>query len=190
LPARLTKIDELTRSDHSYLREEDECYYAAEYTARGGYAYSASNNLILNLKKSVTRRGLLEYRYKIAAISEAAITLRDAIRSEFLATATLVPIPPSRAKDDPEYDDRIVQMLKIVGTNADIRELIIQTASLPSYHAGSGRRSPQLLAEYYAIDETLASPAPKIVALFDDVITTGSHFRAATKVINDEYIQK
>lgn len=170
------------------MRDDDECYYAAEYTARHGFAYSDSNNLILNLKKPVSRRELPEYRYKVAAISEAAITLRDSIRTEFLAQATLVPIPPSKAKTDPEYDDRIVQMLNIIGGGTtDIRELIVQTESLPPYHAGSARRSPELLAEYYAIDESLVSPTPTDIALFDDVLTTGSHFRAASKILTDRF---
>ena len=55
-PNRLTKIDDLTRPDHSYLTEGDACYFIGEYTARLGFTYSATNNLILNFKKPMDRR--------------------------------------------------------------------------------------------------------------------------------------
>ena len=56
-PQRLSKIDDLMRCDHVYLDDSDQCYFLGEYTARMGFAYSATNNLILNFKKSVDRRG-------------------------------------------------------------------------------------------------------------------------------------
>ena len=55
-PRRLTKIDELTRPDHWYLDENDPCFFLGEYTARMGFVYSETNNLILNFKKSMDRR--------------------------------------------------------------------------------------------------------------------------------------
>jgi hypothetical protein len=56
LPQRLTKIDDLTRPDHSYLTANDDCYFIGEYTARRGFAFSSTNNLILNFKKPMDRR--------------------------------------------------------------------------------------------------------------------------------------
>ena len=38
-PQRLTKIDDLTRPDHSYLAAVDDCYVLGEYTARKGYRF-------------------------------------------------------------------------------------------------------------------------------------------------------
>jgi hypothetical protein len=52
-PPRLSKVDDLTRPDHSYLTPDDVCYYLGDYTARGGFKFSAINNLISNLKKGV-----------------------------------------------------------------------------------------------------------------------------------------
>ena len=56
-PRRFTKIDDLTRRDHSYLTGDDACCFIGEYTARKGYAYSATNQPILNFKKTMDRRG-------------------------------------------------------------------------------------------------------------------------------------
>ena len=55
-PGRFTEIDELTRPDHSWLTDDDRCYFLGEYTARQGYSYSPTNNLILNFKKEMDRR--------------------------------------------------------------------------------------------------------------------------------------
>ena len=50
-PHRLTKIDDLTREDHWYLTDEDDCYFLGEYTAREGFGHSHTNSVIYNIKK-------------------------------------------------------------------------------------------------------------------------------------------
>jgi hypothetical protein len=52
-PRRLTEIDDLTRPDHFYLMADDACYFLGEYTARKGFAFSPTNQLVLNFKKSL-----------------------------------------------------------------------------------------------------------------------------------------
>jgi hypothetical protein len=130
-PQRLTKIDDLARPDHFYLTPADECYFLGEYTARKGYAFSATNQLILNFKKSMDKRGTAQWRYKERAIDEAAAAFRVALNKEWLDSATLVPVPPSKSKNDPLYDDRLVRMVRgIRGQPAlDVRELVLQRAS-------------------------------------------------------------
>ena len=51
--SRLTKVDDHTRSDHAYLAEDDVCYFIAEYTARQGYAYSATKQSVYDIQKTV-----------------------------------------------------------------------------------------------------------------------------------------
>ena len=113
-PQRLTKIDDLARPDHYYLRAEDDCYFLGEYTARKGYAFSATNQLVLNFKKSMDKRGTAQWKYKDCAISDAAAAFRAALNGEWLDTATLIPIPPSKAKTELLYDDRLVRMLRAI----------------------------------------------------------------------------
>lgn len=79
LPQRLTKIDDLTRPDHSCLSADDDCYFIGEYTARKSYAFSSTNNLIVNLKKPMERRGRPEWQYKGRAIETAAAMLRSSL---------------------------------------------------------------------------------------------------------------
>ena len=78
-PTRLTKVDALMLDDHWYLSEGDICYFLGEYTAREGFSFSATNDLILNLKKGVDRRGRPGWRYKERAIRVAATAFRDAL---------------------------------------------------------------------------------------------------------------
>jgi len=64
----------------------------------------------------------------------------------------------------------------------DVRELIVQTQTLPPYHADSVRNAVTL-AQCYAIDDELTDPEPTTVAVFDDILATGTHFRAMKRVL-------
>ena len=143
-PQRLTKVDDLIRPDHWYLTEADACYFIGEYTARRGYAYSATNSLILNFKKTTDRRGRPEWRYKERAIRTAAAAFRRALTGA-LDRLTFVPIPPSKAKADPLHDDRLTRMLGAIRPTPplDVRELIVQTASTDAVHGSHVRPTPE-----------------------------------------------
>jgi hypothetical protein len=190
-PTRLTKIDDLTRPDHWYLETDDTCYYLGEYTARRGYAFSDTNQLIFNLKKPPDRKGRPEWRHKERAIQIAGRALRANFKDEALAgTATLVPIPPSKAKGDLMYDDRILRVVQEIcrGLDADIRELVCQHESTNPVHGSEVRLTPEQLAENYYIDEAVANPAPRLIFVFDDVLTTGSHFKGVKRVLQERYL--
>ena len=75
-PQRFTKVDDLIRPDHPHLTEDDACCFIGEYTARQGHAYSVTNNLIWNFKKTMDRRGKPEWPYKEQAIRRAAEAFR------------------------------------------------------------------------------------------------------------------
>ena len=101
MPIRFSKIDDLTRPDHTFIEAEDECFYLGEYTARKGYQFSDTNNLIFNLKKPMDRRTQPGWDYKRRAVEKAGRQMRealDALNPKWLSIATLVPMPPSRVK--------------------------------------------------------------------------------------------
>jgi hypothetical protein len=189
LPSRLTKIDDLTRPDHTFLVPEDECYYLGEYTARRGFAFSTTNNLINNLRKPMDRRGRPEWRYKESAMLTCGRMLREALNEEWLAVATLVPVPSSKLKDDPEYDDRMMRILRELSgeRKLDIREIAIMTKNVPQSHLTEERVSLIELIESMAIDESRAEPPPATIGIFDDVLTTGRHFKAVQSILRDRY---
>lgn len=181
------EIDELVRSDHWYLEPEDECYYIGEYTARGGHACSETNQLIHNFKKSLERRGRPEWNYKERAISRIANLIRANIRND--AVLTFVPIPPSKSKDHPLYDDRMSRVLNFAssGRPSDVRELIVQVRSVEATHLSNERPSPDDLLQNYLLDEALCMPEPQLIFLVDDVLTTGCHFKAAKRLLSTRF---
>ena len=81
---RLTEIDDLTRPDHYHLNAGDTCLFLGEYTARKGFSFSATNQLVLNFKKSVDRRGRPEWQHKERAIREVGQAFATAIKAEWL----------------------------------------------------------------------------------------------------------
>jgi hypothetical protein len=169
LPPRLTKVDELILDQHGSLTAEDECYYLLEYTKGGGYKASATNQLITNLKKGNDKKGLPEYHYKAEAIETAAYNLRNTLNQALVEQATLVPIPPSACKTDPNYDDRMTKVLQALTRGVpdpDIRELIIHRESMtPAHLSGDYRPSVAEILANYTIDEALTEPPPKIIVI-------------------------
>jgi hypothetical protein len=192
---RFTKVDTWEyESRPFFLREDDICYYHGEYTPRAKWSHSATNNLISNFKKEMDRKDKPEWRFKEGAIREAG-ALFDKLSKEWLRTATLVPMPPSKARTDPDYDDRLLRMLKIIeqrsGMKLDIRELLYQTrstrASSRASSQGEARLSLEELKEVYRIDENLVEPWPTTVGVFDDLISAGRHFRVAKDLLQGRF---
>ena len=189
LPQRLTAIEDRTRGDHWYLRRTDVCRYLGEYTARKGSLYSATNGLILDFKTAVSRSGRRHWPQKERAITAAAAALRRAMPASELDRLVFVPLPPSKAKDDDGYDDRLVRMLAAVRPERplDVRELIVQGRSVEPAHRRSARLRASDIEALYRIDEALEAPAAGVVAVVDDLLTSGAHFRAAQRLLSRHF---
>ena len=188
-PQRLTAIDDVTRGDHWYLRRTDVCRYLGAYTAGKGFAYSATNGLILDFKMAVPPAGERQRRYKEDAIAAAATALRRALAGSALEGAVFVPVPPSQAKGDEGYDDRLVRLLAAVRPERplDVRELIVQTCSVEPTHLRATRLRASDIEALYRIDEALAAPEAGLVVVVDDLLTSGAHFRAAQRVLSRRF---
>ncbi len=182
--SKLLLIDEMVINDHHYLKlDVDKCYYYFVYTAEKGFSYSTSNQLILNFKKKLDRKGKEDYKYKGEAIKTIA-SLLSHLGQKSIDNSTFVPIPPSKSKTNPLYDDRIVQALNLglKGRNADIRELVIQTTDTVECHI-SGKRDISALEEILRIDETLVNDVREFIVIVDDVLTTGCHYIAMKNIL-------
>lgn len=183
--AKLTDFNDKSRKDHHYLRAEDDCYYLIEYTRGKSFDYSNANSFINNLKKSPKTRGTWQWRHKQKAIRVAAKTLLRELPDEWLSDSTFVPVPPSKAKNHPEYDDRMLQILAKL--NVDVREVVYQTHTMTAAHESENRHSVDELAENYEIDEDQTEPAPTHIVIIDDMITAGAHFRAVSRVLHERF---
>ena len=188
-PQRLTAIDDRTRGGHWYLRRTDVCRYLGAYTAGKGAAHSATNRLILDFKMAVSRTRRRNPPQKEKAIAGAAAALRRALEAGLPTRAVFVPVPPSKARDDDGYDDRLVRMLRAVRPERplDVRELIVQTRSVEPTHRRSARLRASDIEAMYGIDEALAMPEPGVVVVVDDLLTSGAHFRAAQRVLSRRF---
>jgi hypothetical protein len=184
LSKRFSKIDGLALNDHHYLDGDDVCYYFGEYTAGEGHAFSTTNQLILNYKKTMDKKGTSQWSYKELAIRNVGQIFKTGIRPE--SNFTFVPVPPSKIKGDPLYDDRLLCSLNLLkqDRNPDIRELVLQTKSLDASHLSTRRPTPDELLERYVFVDSLKLPIPETILIVDDVLTTGCHFKAVKKIIN------
>ena len=185
-PIRFTEIDETNIGIHPRLTTEDKCFFLFEYTSGKRYDFSATNNLISTLKRKPGAKG--QY-YKDQAIARCATFLREAQNPDWLATATLVPAPPSKAVQDPAYDNRMERICRLMGNGLDVRCLVRQTCSTVAAHeANSGcRPSVEDLLAVYEIDETKAAPQPQRIGIVDDVLTAGTHFRALEIKLHERF---
>lgn len=179
-PLRFTKIDDLTRTDHYYLDGSDTCYFLGEYTARKDYSFSATNGLVKNFKKGMEKQGMAEWFWKNRAIQQCAHAFRAALDENSLSSITFVPVPPSKCRTDAMYDDRMVQTLQLIRPNPplDIREMVLQQQSTHAVHEQDTRPTVRQLQAGYTLDEGLLANTRPCIAIVDDVLTTGCHFKA------------
>lgn len=184
--SRILVIDPLTRPHHAHLADDDACYYFMNFTAHKGPTHSDANQLIYNFKKPVRYRGEHHYHYKGQAMRKVSELFQGQVIPNFnLQWCTLVPIPPSKAVDHPEYDDRMIRTLRHAFSEPyhDVRELIFQNTSMVASHESPVRPTVQELSENLRIDNRQLPGLRPNVLLFDDVITTGAHYVACRNLL-------
>jgi len=192
---KLQKIDELILRDHHYLIESDNCFFFAEYTSKKIYNFSKTNQLIHNLKKSPEKKNTDEWEYKLKAIKTCGKLLSNVFSNKDISKYVFVPIPPSKCKTDPLFDNRLVQILEfankqeLTSNKFNIIELILQENSIPSFHNinNDTRPDPLSLMAQYKIDQSILDFKPKKFIIFDDLITTGCHFKAVKWMLQEAY---
>ncbi|MDT9627916.1 hypothetical protein RTF48_25105, partial [Escherichia coli] len=79
--------------------------------------------------KHPDRRGTQEWSHKEKAIADVGRLIRANLNQASLANITIVPAPPSKAKNDPAYDDRIEKVASAIGGGADVRCLLFAEQS-------------------------------------------------------------
>jgi hypothetical protein len=104
------------------------------------------------------------------------------LNDNWLRDATLVPIPPSKDRQNPLYDDRVTAICRGIDAlkpyAVDIRELVEQQMSTNAAHESPDRPSLDDLRRIYRINEGDAAPPPTAIGIVDDVLTAATHYRA------------
>lgn len=189
---KLNRIDCSSIHNHIELDENDICLYWREYTAQKKYNFSEANQLVVNLKKCVSHKEESQYTYKTKAIKICASYFEGGDWSPY----SIIPIPPSKKKDDPLYDDRLLRILNLANKllipkyRFDVKDIIIQNESYEPSHKSSKRPSSQELKARYRLDDINSDQLREKIIVFDDVLTMGSHFKAIKSLLHEAYPQK
>ena len=184
----LNQLDVLAEG-HTFIHSTDLVYYMGEYISRKGWSAGPVNSHISNIKRTPSECSSRAdfQRHKERSIREIAREFTKAIDSSFLADVTFVPIPPSKCKQDPEYDDRLIRILDFIHQGQKekhVCELLYQTESTRASHLSDDNRvTTSELLQVLKVDLSLIDRVRPIIVLFDDILTTGRHYRAAREVI-------
>jgi len=193
VPRRLRVVDETTVAEHYCLSPSDRCYYVWEYTAGRRYDFSPANRLIANLKIKPTDAAANPHRGRLKeqAIRHTAGALRTLIQPFWVEKrATLVPMPPSKTRGHLDCDDRVHELLRsaFIGLDADIRSMLEQASTTRADHESAARLSSFALRAILRLDATSATAPPRAnIAVVDDVLNSGKHFRVARELISARY---
>lgn len=177
----LQRIDELTRRDHYYLGDEDECYFFGEYSARKGRSFGDTNELVVSLSVPVKYRNTAKWARRERAVSKVGQLFGAAFAPDRIRAVTFVPLPPVQPKEHSEYDDRMRTVLQAMGTGLDVRELIEMVPAREVVELSSLRVGPDVLFSSMRVVSALADPAPVAIFLCGDVLATGANFVAARR---------
>jgi predicted amidophosphoribosyltransferase len=188
------RIDHVHRADHCYLELTDCCHFLAEYHPGVGAGRDDGGRfrrLVADFKcrPSVAARHSARMRRKCQAIATLALGLRAALARSLVEAATWVPIPPSCAAGDPDYDDRLAQTLAaaFAGYDLDLRLLLTQPGSMPADHRTPVRISEHRLYERLRVDASALSQRPlrERIVLFDDLLVSGKHYRCCRRRLHE-----
>lgn len=191
-----TRISRVNSFNHRELDGEDICLFLhTRETHQYGeidqwsYAYQTIENFKISpvaLQNNPARK-----RYKKQAVqtitNDLAMLFRDANpRARFL----LVPAVTSKSKTDPNYDDRLIKVCSTVASrfpNVDSFELLSISRTIASAHTDAGTRNVNALFSNIVVDTSIAIRDYASVLIFDDVISSGAHFKACKLAIQRAY---
>lgn len=174
-PWALIPLNLSEQRDHAFLSASDRCSYLLEYAPGTGPRLAAGRQMIRDYKS--VRSAVCQQR----AILTLARMLRAAVSATAAQQATWVPIPPSRVPRDAGFDDRLMRTLRLAfqGYDVDLRPLLYQAHSTPADHLCRRRLTAAALLENLHVDAASLRlrPLRARINLFDDVLTTGKHYR-------------
>jgi hypothetical protein len=187
LPSRLglwRRLDrDCPRARPAALSPDDEGYFRHEYAVPAAAAGPGdANALIHDFKLSPDAPGYAGRRpWQDEACREFARDLAALLPER----AVVACVPGSRRRDDPAYDPRFELLFDCLGAcRPDLRlESPFAVAhSVVAAHAGGPRRASDLHAALRW--RGLRRPAAALV-LVDDVLTTGAHFKACQRLLQE-----
>ena len=190
------------KSFRRHLKAEDCCFYAREYQAGKNWKAGETNQLISNFKKLRSLK-TIEYHGQTVQVISPEWPYREKAVQQFQKEwfyffenyiqhtsdreTTITAIPSSKHKTDLEYDNRFEDLFKKITETFSKRyhDVILNVEwpveiknTMPAFHISTENRLPpgKIKANYQW--KGFKQQSPKTLFIFDDVITTGAHFRA------------
>lgn len=186
----LKKVD-LRCDSVPFLDSKDECYYFLDYTL-GGYQESESNSIVLNFKKDLVHKdNILVWNYRTRAINFFASAINDVLRKNINCNHfILIPCPTSKPNNHPNFNDRLLCVAHtLIHSNPlyKVYNCFNRTQEVIPVHQGGARKVEEIIrTTKISLPPTFLNQE-SIIVLFDDVLTTGAHFKACQKIIMREW---
>lgn len=164
---------------YPHLAATDQAIFAREYMPGQGYQAGQTNQLINNFKKDVSKRNTNQWYYRNQAVALFAQEFNSIINPSKPESVFVTCIPSSRTKADTLYDNRFEDMFGVLKNLSnrvvDIWPVSIQQ-SVQASHLGGSRNPATIMTNYQW--HGFGEVEPEKLFVFDDIVTTGSHFRA------------
>ena len=173
------------------LDGNDRCYYYMTYDPWSDLLVNEQKKIVKNLKIKPNELigNPLRKKYKDQSIQTVSNWIIETINEyQELKNYLWIPASPSKSRDDQNYDDRLVKILELV--KAAIPDFAYFDALYAKNSLEESRRSNerdiQKKLENLGIDKNFINylKTNKIV-IFDDVLTTGSTFKATQNKIHE-----
>lgn len=194
---RFITLEEEDIDKYEHIDISDSIVYLQEYSSGLGFT-TEGNSIIYNIKKSPDTKGTPQWEYKERDMNYVAKIIASAM--DRLATEDKniywIPVPPSKIETHELFDDRMNQMLvkaKVLSNNPYniIINNIYQTANREASSTTNKRRGVEALkvleAQYRMRDIPDYNSESDVIVVFDDVLTSGCHFKAIKNVILKTY---
>lgn len=180
----LIKYDH-TMEHRPFLTEEDKCYYFLNYNDLG-FKYSESNQTVFNFKKDISKANIPhEWQYRNLAIEKFVKYLSESINWIHQGQATVIPAHTSKPRASSSFNNRIDLVVDKLSfqypTFISVEKILDAQCEVLAAHCG-GERNLNAIKSNLLVSNFQKAPS-SIVILIDDVLTTGSHFRACKDMI-------
>ena len=180
---------------HPHIKNTDTCYYAREY--KTGDKNFKPNQLIYDFKRSLQsfpkgesisdlrdKEEVLKNNTKRKkAIEQISKEIAELFKSDGIYTITAM--PSSKIKTDLEYDNRfedLFEELLKLRPYLEIEESVENKKTIQDTKRGGSRYPDSIKANY--IWKGWRN-SPEEIIIIDDVLTTGTHFRAISDFLED-----
>ena len=168
------------------LEEDDKCLYFLEYaTNQDDIEHTEEVRIVRNFKMDIKYKNTNRWQFKSQAISFFARIISESAIFIICRGATIIPAPTSKPRNHPLWDNRLDQVANILANKGRKVEYCLDTieATTPAHHKGGSRYWKDFYENTSYIEPL--NPLKGEVWLLDDVFTSGSHFKAYKKLLQE-----